>query len=37
MIKLIMLITKGPVGSKTDIEYTDWNEVFKFGHKLCEM
>ncbi|MFE7085767.1 menaquinone-dependent protoporphyrinogen IX dehydrogenase [Sphingobacterium spiritivorum] len=37
MIKLIMLITKGPVSSKTDIEYTDWNEVSKFGHKLCKM
>ncbi|MGJ1431400.1 menaquinone-dependent protoporphyrinogen IX dehydrogenase [Sphingobacterium spiritivorum] len=37
MIKLIMLITKGPIGSKTDIEYTDWNEVTKFGNKLSDM
>lgn len=31
LIKLIMLITKGPVNTKTNIEYTNWNEVDKFA------
>lgn len=32
MIQLIMLITKGPVNSKTEIEYTDWDSVDEFGN-----
>jgi menaquinone-dependent protoporphyrinogen oxidase len=34
LIKLIMLITKGPTDSKTEIEYTNWAEVEKFAEKL---
>lgn len=37
MIKLIMLITKGPTNSKTDIEYTDWNEVKEFANKIMKL
>jgi menaquinone-dependent protoporphyrinogen oxidase len=34
LIKLIMLITKGPTNSKTKIEYTNWTEVEKFVEKF---
>jgi menaquinone-dependent protoporphyrinogen oxidase len=34
LIKLIMLITKGPTNSKTKIEYTNWTEVEKFIEKF---
>lgn len=34
LIKLIMLITKGPVNSKTEIEYTDWEKVDSFVRKF---
>lgn len=37
MIKLIMLITKGPVNSKVEIEYTDWSKVKEFGILLNSM
>ena len=37
MIKLIMLMTKGPVNPKAEIEYTDWSKVREFGDKLSEM
>jgi len=37
MIKLIMLMTKGPTDSKTEIEYTDWNDVDKFVKDLMEI
>ncbi|MFT3902878.1 MAG: menaquinone-dependent protoporphyrinogen IX dehydrogenase [Niabella sp.] len=37
LIKLIMLITKGPVSSKMPIEYTNWEEVNTFGRQLCDM
>lgn len=30
LIKLIMLITKGPTSSKTPIEYTNWDSVRQF-------
>jgi menaquinone-dependent protoporphyrinogen oxidase len=31
MIRLIMWITKGPTDLKTNIEFTDWNQVDDFG------
>ena len=37
LIKLIMLITKGPTNSKTKIEYTDWTEVEKFVEKFNKL
>lgn len=37
LIKLIMLITKGPTDSNTDIEYTDWEEVNKFAKELAQL
>lgn len=37
MIKLIMLITKGPTSSPTPIEYTDWNKVKAFAENFSEM
>lgn len=37
MIQLIMLITKGPVNSKTVIEYTDWNKVNEFSQYFAKI
>ena len=37
MIRLIMWMTKGPTDPKTVKEYTDWNKVEAFGHKLAGM
>jgi menaquinone-dependent protoporphyrinogen oxidase len=37
LIKLIMLITKGPINSKTVIEYTDWNKVDLFGKEFAKI
>jgi menaquinone-dependent protoporphyrinogen oxidase len=37
LIKIIMLITKGPTDSKTEIEYTNWAEVEKFADKLSKI
>jgi len=37
LIKLIMLITKGPTDSTTDIEYTDWGKVDKFVRDFSEL
>jgi len=37
MIQLIMLITKGPVNSKTEIEYTDWAGVDEFGYEFANI
>jgi len=37
MIKLIMLLTKGPINSKHAIEFTNWNRVDTFGRKIAEM
>lgn len=37
MIQLIMLITKGPIDPKTEIEYTDWNQVDNFALIFAEM
>jgi menaquinone-dependent protoporphyrinogen oxidase len=37
LIKLIMLITKGPINSKTVIEYTNWNKVDEFGREFVKI
>jgi menaquinone-dependent protoporphyrinogen oxidase len=37
LIKLIMLITKGPINSKSEIEYTNWSEVEKFAEKFSKI
>ena len=37
MIRMIMWITKGPTHPKTNIEFTDWNQVNKFGQLICDM
>lgn len=37
MIRLIMWMTKGPTDPKTNIEFTNWNQVEKFGESICEM
>lgn len=37
LIKLIMLMTKGPTNSKTVIEYTNWTEVDEFAKKFAAL
>ncbi|KEO75832.1 menaquinone-dependent protoporphyrinogen IX dehydrogenase [Anditalea andensis] len=37
MIMLIMLITKGPTKSNTNIEYTSWTDVNIFAIKLAKL
>jgi menaquinone-dependent protoporphyrinogen oxidase len=37
LIKWIMLITKGPINSRTEIEYTNWDEVNKFVKELTKI
>ena len=37
MIRMIMWITKGPTHPKTNIEFTDWDQVNKFGKLICDM
>ena len=37
LIKLIMLLTKGPIRTSTAIEYTDWSSVDKFAQKILKM
>jgi len=37
MIKLIMLLTKGPLHSAHAIEFTNWDRVDAFGRELAEM
>lgn len=37
MIRMIMWITKGPTHPKTNIEFTDWDQVNKFGQSVCDM
>ena len=37
MIQLIMWMTKGPTNINTEIEYTDWEKVKKFGIQLANM
>ena len=37
MIRMIMWMTKGPTDPTTVIEYTNWNEVEKFGQRVSDM
>ena len=37
MIRLIMWMTKGPTDPKTNIDYTNWDQVEDFGRAICEM
>ncbi|MDO4228812.1 MAG: menaquinone-dependent protoporphyrinogen IX dehydrogenase [Capnocytophaga sp.] len=37
LIRLIMLITKGPTDPKTEIEYTDWDKVTAFAKKFVQL
>lgn len=37
IIKLIMVITKGPTNSDAEIEYTNWDNVTAFAEKFSEM
>jgi len=37
MIRMIMWITKGPTDPKTNIEFTDWDQVNNFGKLISKM
>lgn len=37
MIRLIMWMTKGPTDPKTNIEFTNWEQVEDFGRIVSEM
>ncbi len=37
MIRMIMWVTKGPTHPETNIDFTDWEQVKKFGQLICEM
>jgi len=37
MIRMIMWMTKGPTHPETNIEFTDWDQVNKFGKLICKM
>ena len=37
MIRIIMWITKGPTHPKTNIEFTNWNQVNNFGQLISKM
>ena len=37
MIQMIMWMTKGPTDANAVIEYTDWDQVEKFGNKISAM
>ncbi len=37
MIRLIMFITKGPTDPKTEIEYTNWDNVTAFAKRFAKM
>ncbi len=37
MIRMIMWMTKGPTHPKTSIDFTDWEQVNKFGKVICDM
>lgn len=37
MIRMIMWMTKGPTDPKTNIDFTDWDQVRKFGQLICNM
>ncbi|MDH4049429.1 MAG: menaquinone-dependent protoporphyrinogen IX dehydrogenase [Gammaproteobacteria bacterium] len=35
MIRFIMWMTKGPTDPKTTIDFTDWNDVKRFGERIA--
>jgi menaquinone-dependent protoporphyrinogen oxidase len=37
IIRLIMLVTKGPINPKTAIDFTNWNQVEAFGKRVSDM
>ncbi len=37
MIRLIMWMTKGPTDPKTNIEFTNWNQVKEFAQTISQM
>lgn len=37
MIRLIMWMTKGPTDPKTNIDFTNWDQVKEFGQTISEM
>jgi menaquinone-dependent protoporphyrinogen oxidase len=37
MIRLIMWMTRGPTDPHTTIEFTDWDKVDEFGHRIAAM
>ena len=37
IIRLIMYITKGPTNPKTEIEYTNWDDVTAFAKRFVRM
>jgi menaquinone-dependent protoporphyrinogen oxidase len=37
MIQMIMWMTKGPTDPKTVVEFTNWEEVEKFGRRVSDM
>jgi menaquinone-dependent protoporphyrinogen oxidase len=37
IIRLIMLVTKGPNNPKTAIDFTNWNQVEAFGKRVSDM
>ena len=37
MIRLIMWMTKGPTAPDTVVEFTDWDKVEEFGHRIAAM
>ena len=37
MIRLIMLMTKGPTDPETVVEFTDWAQVEAFGREVCAL
>jgi menaquinone-dependent protoporphyrinogen oxidase len=37
MIRLIMLVTRGPTDPRAIVEFTDWDEVDAFGRRIAQM
>lgn len=37
LIRLIMLVTKGPTNPQTEIEYTNWQKVTDFAKRFAKM
>ena len=37
IIQMIMWMTKGPTDPTAVVEFTDWDQVEAFGHRICEM